>query len=176
MKGIWRFLLFLVVMAATVGALKLLNWVPLSLSGEGLNRYKTVEDARAELRLGKVYLPSYFPQYLRWPPKEVYAQKKPYPMVLMHITGRESDDIVLAIRQSEAGHPDFFKSRIEPVSVTGEENITMKGRPALLVHAVCPGKEPCNSVTWQDGGFTFTVILKDSVKELLRVAESMLAG
>jgi hypothetical protein len=170
-----RLLLFLVVVAAVMVTLKFLNWVPVSMRGEGLSRYRTVDDARAGLKLKKIYLPVYFPQRLKWPPREVYAQKKPFVMVLMHFSGHESDDIVLSIRESEAGHLTFLKSRIEPEAVTGEENITLKGRPAMLVHGICPGKEICNSVTWQDQGYDFTVIMKDSSKELLRLSESMLS-
>jgi hypothetical protein len=170
-----RLLLFMAVMAAVIMTLKLLNWVPVSMRGEGLNRYSTVDDARTTLKLKKIYLPVYFPQYLKWPPREIYAQKKPFAMVLMHFSGRDSDDIVLSIRESESGHLEFLKSRIEPEEVTGEEKITLKGRPAVLVHGICPGKEPCNSVTWRDGGYDFTVIMKDSSKELLRVSESMLS-
>ncbi len=173
--GVKRLVLFLVVVAAVMMILKLLNWIPVSMRGEGLSRYKTVDDARTGLKLKKIYLPAYFPQYLKWPPREVYAQKKPFVVVLMHFSGRDSDDIVLSIREAESGHLEFLKSRIEPEAVTGEENITLKGRPAMLVHGVCPGKEPCNSVTWQDRGYDFTVIMKDSSKELLRVSESMLS-
>ncbi len=173
--GLKRLLLFLVVTGAVIGALKLLNWIPVSMRGEGLSRYRTVDDVRTGLKLKKIYLPVYFPQYLKWPPKEIYAQKKPFVMVLMHFSGRDSGDIVLSIRESESGHPEFLKSRIEPEAVTGEESIMLKGRPALLVHGICTGNEQCNSVTWQDRGYTFNVILKDSSKELLRVSESMLS-
>jgi hypothetical protein len=175
MTALKRFFLFLVVIAAVAGGLKLLNWVPLALQDEGLQRYRTIDDAGSELKLGHIAIPAYFPQYLRWPPAEVYAQRKPFSAVLMHFTGNNSSDIILAIRQAESGHPDTPKLRMEPQTVSGEERISLKGRPALLVQGICPGKQPCNAVTWQDRGFSFTVVLKDSVKELLRVSESMLA-
>jgi hypothetical protein len=174
MTGLKKLLLFLMVVAAVVGALKLLNWVPVALQSEGLQRYRTVDDARTELKIRQIYLPAYFPQYLKWPAIEVFAQKKPFFALLMHFTGIDNSDIVLAIRQCEIGHPDVPKLRIEPETVTGTENITLKGRPAVLVHGICPENDRCNSVTWQDQGFTFTVVLKDSVNELLRVSESML--
>jgi hypothetical protein len=50
----------------------------------------------------------------------------------------------------------------------------MKGRPARLYTAFCPGRRPCAQVVWQEDGFSFTVIGKDSPVELLRIAESML--
>jgi hypothetical protein len=159
---------------ATVLLLKLLNWVPLNIHYEGMKRYKDIEDARTALKLKKVLLPSYFPQYLEWPPAEIFAQKEPFVTVLMHFTRRDNGETVLAIRQSDARQTEPVRTRIDPERIRTEENITIKGRPARLYNAVCPGRRSCTKVVWQEEGYSFTVIGEDSPGELLRLAESML--
>lgn len=174
MKRLGRFLLFGLMIAATVLLLKLLNWVPLNIHYDSMRRYYDIEDVRTALKIRKVFLPSYFPQYLKWPPAEVFAQKEPFAAVLMHFTRRDEKETVLAIRQSDSRYTDPVRTRMDPERIRTKENILMKGRPALLYTGLCPGRRPCTQVAWQEEGFSFTVIGEESPGELLRIAESML--
>ena len=169
-----RYILFGIMIAAIVTMLDLLNWVPTAVQKDAIRQYKTIEDAKSALKLGKLFLPSYFPQYLIWPPSEVYARRKPHKMVLMHFTDYAKKDVILSIMQAESADPHPLKSRIEPVTTKKREAVEVKGRKAELSVALCSDGEPCNSVSWQAEGFTFTIVAKDSVKELLKIAESML--
>lgn len=154
--------------------LNLLNWVPTIFQGEGVRRYKTIEDLKSELKLGKLFLPSYFPQYLIWPPSEIYGRRKPAKMVLMHFTNYDGKDVVLSVMQADSADPRPIKSRIDPVITRKREGILIKGKRGELCLALCAGGEPCNSVTWESEGYTFTIIAKDSVEELRKIAESMI--
>lgn len=174
MKNVGRFVLFFVAIAFVAGALKLLGWVPRSIEPENIRPYSTLEDVGTDLGIRKIFLPSYFPQYLSWPPSEILAQKRPYPLVLMYFKDISTGAVVLAIRQTEGEDADPVKMRIEPYRVTDRQNVTLKGRKALLLVADCEDGRTCNAVTWKEDGNVITVVARDTVKELLRIAGSML--
>jgi hypothetical protein len=169
-----KYLLFGAIVFVTVIVLSLLNWLPSAVQKDGLRRYKSIEDVKSHLKMKDIFMPSYFPQYLIWPPTEIYAQKKPYKLVLMHFTNYERKDIVLSIRQADPADPAPLASRIEPVTIKQRDRTIIKGREGLLSIAQCPGGEPCNSVRWREDGYDVEIVAKDSVKELLKIAESMM--
>ena len=175
MAHLRKYIIFAIMIVALVVMLDLLNWVPTIFQKEGVRKYKTIEDAKAELKLSKLFLPSYFPQYLMWPPSEIYGRRKPAKMVLMHFVNYERKDVVLSLMQAESSDPHPLKSRIEPVKTRKREGILIKGRRGELSLALCAGGEPCNLVTWASEGYTFTIIAKDSVQELLKIAESVIS-
>lgn len=162
-------------LVAAVIMFKLLNWMPLSVGHEDVRRYKTIEDVKTSLKIKEVYLPSYFPQRLKWPASEIYAQISPFSLVLTDFRDRERGDIVLAIRQADVRDPAPLKTRIEPERIKRRESIVIKGRPAQLSIAVCPGGRACASVTWEEKGYIFNIVLRDSKEELLKIAESMIS-
>jgi hypothetical protein len=175
MMQLRKYILFGIMIAVTAALLNLLNWVPTALQKEGVKKYRTIEDVKAALKLNKLFLPSYFPQYLVWPPSEIYGRRKPSKMVLMHFINYDRRDVVLSIMQAESADPRPLRSRIEPDKIKRQEKTIIKGRRGELSLALCPGGEPCNSVTWDAEGYTFTIIAKDSVQELLKIAESMIS-
>jgi hypothetical protein len=175
MARLKKYLLFAVMVAATVFILKLLNWVPLSIESGGIRQYRTIEDVQRDLGIRKVLLPSYFPQHLSWPPSEIYAQNKPYPLVIMYFTDENSGKVVLAISQSGSGNLPGSELRIEPYRTAKEEKIVIKGRNARLYLASCRGGDICNSLTWREGDYFMKVVDSGPVKELIRISESMLS-
>jgi hypothetical protein len=170
-----RYLFFGLIVCVTVVVLSLLNWVPSAIQKEGLRKYKSIEDVKTELNIKKIFLPAYFPHYLVWPPSEIYASGKPYKMILMHFTNYKKTEIVLSIRQAEPAAPSFLQSRIEPVTVKKRDQVVIKGREGMLSIALCAGGEPCNSVAWREDGYNVEIVAKDSVEELLKIAESMVS-
>ncbi len=169
-----KYIVFGIMVAVFAAILNLLNWVPSILQKEGVRKFKTIEDVKGELKLGRLFLPSYFPQYLIWPPSEIYGRKKPAKMVLMHFVNYNKKDVVLSVMQAESSDPHPLRSRIEPVKTRKRESKLIKGRRGDLSLALCSGGEPCNTVTWEEDGYTLTIIAKDSVEELLKIAESMM--
>ena len=167
-----RYFFFGLVIFVTVVVLSLLSWLPSAVQRKGIREYRSIEDVKSELRIKKIFLPAYFPHYLVWPPSEIYAARKPYTIVLMHFTNFQKTDIVLSIRQSELSDHAPLRSRIEPVTVKKREQVVIKGRKCLLSVALCRGGEPCNSVSWDEDGFNVEIVAKDSVEELLKIAES----
>ncbi|MEJ2695424.1 MAG: hypothetical protein P8013_02135 [Candidatus Sulfobium sp.] len=175
MAGLKKYLLFVVMVAAVVFALRLLNWVPLSVEKGTVRKYRTIEDVQRDLGIRKILLPSYFPQRLSWPPSEIFAQSRPYPMIIMYFTDEKTGKIVLAISQTGSGSSEAPALRIEPHRIVKEEKVMLKGREARLYLASCRGGGVCNSLTWQEADYSMKVVDRGPEKELIRISESMLS-
>jgi len=168
-----RTFLFLIVMGVTALGLKLLGSAGVLLQKEGPQKYPSLEEAKKELKLGGVQLPAYFPQYLEWPPFEIIAQEKPFTMILMHFRERGTKNTVLSIQQMDSKFKETLTSRIEPDQIAKKGNILIKERPIVFFHSFCRDGLPCNKVVWEEGGHRFSLVAKDSVEELLKIAGSM---
>lgn len=175
MPRLKMFIGFGIMVTAIVIVLKIFNWIPVAIGNDGVRRYRTIEDAETTLHFKRIFLPAYFPQYLKWPPSEIYAQRKPYNLILMQFTELNKSEIVLSIRQADQNDPSPLKSRLEPVRIDKKEDIDLKGRKASLTLATCEGGVPCNSIEWHDAGYAFKVTAKDSTRQIRKIAESMLA-
>jgi len=154
--------------------LKLLNWIPSSFQKEDIRKYKTVEDVKAKLKISRVYVPAYFPEKIKWPPAEIFAQKKPFLLIMMHFAHMDSKSIALSVYQVDS------KANFEPhrdvLYVKRESSLSVKGREGRLRMAVCRGNERCNSISLEEGKFRLTLIADDTPEQLVKMAESMLPG
>ena len=164
---------FFVTIMVVLLVLKLLNWLPSLLLDEGIKKYGSVDDVRTALKIPKVYIPAYFPEYIKWPPAEIFAQRRPFPLIMMHFTHRDSRSFALSLFQvdSRAGFEPKYKSDI--LYVRKESPVSIKGRPGTLEIAVCSGRERCNRVSWEEGIFRLTIIADDTPEQLLKIAESI---
>lgn len=170
------FAFFILMIALLVVVLELINWIPSIIEKEGLRRYETIEFVRKKLHIEKIYMPSYLPEdlNLRWPPAEIYAQKKPFTMIIMHFYQRDSRDIGLIVHQVDAGANYRPESRIKFTEIKKESRVLIKGREGVLITAICENNSPCNRVSWKEGEFLLTVIGKHSRRDLIRIAMSMI--
>lgn len=164
---------FFATVAVVLLVLKLMNWLPSVLQDEGVKKYKSVDDAKAALKIPHIYLPAYFPEYIAWPPAEIFAQRRPFPMVVVHFSRRDSRGFALSFFQvdSKAVYEPEYKSHILYVKKTSP--VSIKGRTGSLEIAVCSGRERCNRISWVEKGYRITLIADDSPDQLLRMAESM---
>lgn len=165
---------FTLLITFLVVILQLINWVPSIIDKEGLRKYKTIERVKRELRITEIYMPVYLPESLnlKWPPIEIYAQKTPFIMIIMHFQHRDSKDIDLIIHQIDAKadyrpEPKIKFSRIK------ESPVFIKDREGLLTIGICEDNRPCNQVSWREGDFLLVVIGKASQRDLIRIASSM---
>lgn len=160
------------VILAVVVTLKVLNWLP-SFFQEGLLRqYKGVEEVKAALHMKEVYVPAYFPSRLLWPPSRILAQTKPFDAVIMEFTDRDRGDIALMVVQSasERFRPD---RTIEMIRTRERVAYRLKGREALLDIGACRNEEPCCTLSWKEGAYRMTLVMKSVPVDLIQVAESM---
>jgi len=164
---------FLVTIMVVLLVLKLLNWLPSALQKEDIRKYGSVDDVRTALKIPRIYIPAYFPEYIKWPPAEIFAQRRPFPLVMMHFTHRDSMSFALSFFQvdSRAAFEPTYKSDV--LYVRKESQVSIKGRSGNLVIAVCSGRERCNRITWEEGIYRNTLIADDTPEQLIRMAESI---
>ena len=166
---------FALLIGLLVVALELINWAPSIIETESLRKYKTIELVKRKLHIERIYIPAYLPEdlNLKWPPAEIYAQKKPFVMVIMHFQQRDSKELGLIVHQVDARANYRPESKIKLSHIKKESKVLIKDRAGILITATCEDDSPCNQVSWREGNFILTVIGKDSPRDLIRIARSM---
>lgn len=164
---------FVVTIAILVAGLMLTNWLPTVLQEGEMGKYRSIEEVRSKLKMKDIYIPSYIPQSIAWPPSRIMAQTRPFHAVLMEFTHRKSGDVDLAISQvAEKG--SIPERKVALVQVREKTTYPLKGRNALLEVGLCKGEVTCSRVSWNESGYTITVAMKAPPFELLKIAESMI--
>lgn len=167
---------FILLLTLLIVVLELISWVPSIIEKESLRKYKTIEAVRRKLHIEKIYMPAYLPEdlNLKWPPSEIYAQKKPFTMIIMHFQHRDSEDIGLIVHQVDARANYRPESRIKLIQIKKKSEVLIKNKEAVLIIAVCENDIPCNQISWREGDYLLTLISKDSQRDLIRIARSMI--
>jgi len=169
---------FLISTGLVIAVLTALNWLPSLIAPEEFRRYSSLEAAKKSLDLHAVYLPVFLPEHLNLEslPSEVFAQTKPFQLVIMHFRFRNTREIGLAIHQVALGAQHHIDSKIRLNEVSQQNRVSLKGRDALLISALCDNNAPCSQISWTEAGNTLTVTGKISARDLIRVAGSMIPG
>ena len=163
----------MLIVAGVVIALMAMNWLPLMLQKDTLRRYDSIEDVKIELNWKGLLVPSYFPNNITWPPREILAQNKPYPAVFFKFNHADSGDVVLTVSQSAS--PKFSAdSVIKIVQVRERVPYTLKGRSSVLEVGLCEKDEPCSRISWKEGIYSMTITMRSPPFELIKIADSML--
>ena len=173
LKQFHRGFSFLITIAVVLLVLKLLNWLPSVLEHEGLRKYRSVDDVRAVLKIPRVYIPAYFPEHIQWPPAEIFAQRKPFPMIMMHFTHRDSKSFALSLFQVDSRASFELPYKTDILYVRKESPVQIRGRSGTLVIAVCSGRERCNRISWEEGRYRLTLIADDTPEQMIKMAESV---
>ena len=169
----YGFFYFLLTVAAVLVTLKTLNWLPTFLQNDMLRKFDSIEEVRAKLNMRDVYIPSYFPENIAWPPSEILAQAKPYPAVLIIFHALKTRDAALVI--SQAASDGFAENSLIPlVQVTRTVPYDLKNRKALLEVGMCGNAGTCSRLSWIENGYRIKLAMKAPPFELIRIAESML--
>jgi hypothetical protein len=173
-KKIFSYLFFAIIIALIVGGLKLVNWLPLRLQPETLQRYERLDMVRAALKIDKVYTPSYFPQRLAWPPSDILAQKVPFAVIHMEFRDKDTDERLLIISQVDAEVRYLPSHPIKIEKVTERIPYSLKGREAVMVVGACRDGETCSEVSWTEGDYRLLVSMRSSPIDLIKIADSMI--
>ncbi|HSB33265.1 MAG TPA: hypothetical protein VLG39_02295 [Nitrospirota bacterium] len=169
----YGFFYLLITVFAVIAVLKTLNWLPAVLQKDMLSKFGSIEEVRAKLHITDVYMPSYFPESITWPPSEILAQARPYPAVLIIFHDRKTQDAALVI--SQAASDAFADDSLIPIArITRSVPYDVKNRKALLEVGVCANTEPCSRLSWTENGYRIKLAMKAPPFELIRIAESML--
>ncbi|MFL5262759.1 MAG: hypothetical protein ACJ79L_10225 [Anaeromyxobacteraceae bacterium] len=159
------------VLAATVLALAFVDAVPAWLVGEArdVRRVRTVGEAERRLRV-RLVLPSYFPDTLAWPPRQVRFTLAPPGAAALHVDGRDGRPRVLL---AETVAPGPLPERLLPTAAPlSETRVHLGAREATLARVVGEDGEVWNEVAWEQGGRTLLLRSRGSIDELLRMARS----
>jgi hypothetical protein len=164
---------FAVTIAILVGVLMVTNWLPTVLQEGVMKRYSSVEEMKSGLRIKEIYVPSYVPQSVAWPPSRILAQSRPFIAVLMEFADGKTGDVNLVISQV-ADKGSVPENKIALVQTREKTTYPLKGRDALLEVGFCRNDVPCSRISWHEGSYTISVAMKAPPFELLKIADSML--
>ncbi|MDH4163747.1 MAG: hypothetical protein OEW15_13840 [Nitrospirota bacterium] len=170
LKGI---VVFLIMAAILLGALRLLSWIPEAFDTGSFRRFETPEEARSHTKIGQIYLPAFYPQSVTWPPTLIGAQTHPYPAVITEFSGKGREGVYLTITQTALSRRPLA-ARILMASVREKVTYPFKGRKALLEVGVCEDDKQCSKFSWDEGPFAMALIIRSAPTELVRMAESMI--
>ena len=168
--------LFGLTVALVSAVLAVLNWLPSLMQERTMKRFASVDEAKKELRLKGLFLPTYIPEHLNlaWPPAEVYAQTVPFSAFIMHLHYKDRKETGLVIQQTDANAPYQIKPLMKIREETAGSKITIKNRQANLVRALCEGDIPCSEVSWNENGTIITIICACSTQDAIKIASSTL--
>lgn len=164
---------FAVMVAIVLGALRLLSWIPEAVRDGTLQRFDTIEEAKAHLKIRRLYLPAFYPQNVRWPPLLIGGQTAPYPAMITEFSAKDRDGVFLVITQTTRPHQPL-RERITLASLREQVRYPFKGRIALLEVGTCAGGDACSRFSWTEGAFDISLTMKSSPMELVAMAESMI--
>jgi hypothetical protein len=121
-------------------ALKVINWLPRAMQQDAVRRYKSVEEVRSALNMKDIYVPSYFPQQISWPPSSILAQSKPFTAIVMEFTRADKRNTALVISQSE-GRALNVENPIE-IRWSRKRCSTDKRQDSVLTVGLCVNDDP----------------------------------
>jgi len=162
---------------ATGGVLALLvttNRLPLLVQEDFPKQFASLDEAKHSVGLDTVLIPAYFPEGISWPPSFIFAQKRPYKVLVMEFKHTLSGIPTLIVIQSSMSGSVTQYQRIRLAVVKQEIEYGLKGKNARLQIGTCENAMPCSQISWQDRGDSCTVLLISSPFEVIKIAESMI--
>ena len=120
----------------------------------GPRDYASVEAAEASLGF-KIALPSYFPDYLSWPPAEIRGQLLPSPRAEIFFDSTSGESNVLVIYQI-ATDSDSLPVPLPLVkNVLEETPVSIGDSEGVMVSAEGTGGQALSGAYWKSGGVYF---------------------
>ncbi len=138
----------------------------------GVTDYETIEAAQSELGF-KVLLPTYFPNYLAWPPARVQGQTTPVPAIELDFLSSVQQTDTLALLQIISDVEDLSMPVPWVVNVSERMPVTINSIPGQLIIGRDKNGNLLNAVQWRVSGRHFVLVTTKSVRELLLLARSI---
>jgi hypothetical protein len=168
-------LVFVIMIAVLLGMLQVLNWIPAAVQDGAFQKFASIDEVRAHLKINPVYTPVYYPRSVQWPPALIAAQTRPYTAVLTEfMKSDDRNETILIITQTARSHPPLAL-RLGLTEVRETVQYPFKGRVAVLEVGVCRKEEQCSRMVWDEGEFRLSLVMRSSPVELVRIAESIIA-
>jgi hypothetical protein len=171
-KTVIGFLTFGLAVAAIIVLLKIMNVLPLTVQHNTLRQYESIEQVRSMLNIRDIYIPSYFPEEIRWPPSKILAQDKPFQALLMEFKRAGKDEVVLVLSQSRGGTLKSENS-LEPSAIKETVPFLLRDSTVVLTVGECEDRKPCSMITWNEGGYLISASMRSAPFELTKIVASM---
>ena len=156
-------------------SLYVLNKVPLYLQEGKEKSYSSLEDAEYSLGV-RIFLPSYFPDYLIWPPKEIKVIRKPSLVItLAFMSQGESSpsliihEIISNTDEGNGGGLDFMEHKTH----SGEIQVSVGGAKGTLRLGVVEHGSRWTELSWKQGDRMMVLRSNKSVEDLLKISRSI---
>ena len=172
--------MFLMVMVIVL-ALVIANWIPGTFTSGLMSEFSDIKVAQNTLRLKYLYVPTYFPESVSWPPSKVFAQTRPYEAVVLEFKGSEAGEPLLLISQSATRHFNLsalsaLSAKLQMGEVLERSTYEFKGRSGALSAGLCADGGRCSMLSWQEGDVHLDLLMSGGPFELISIAESMVSG
>jgi hypothetical protein len=164
---------FVFIVMILLGVLQILNWIPSAVQEGAFRRFESIDEVRSHLKIHPLLVPVYYPSSVQWPPSLIAAQTRPYTAVVMEFLNSGSGDTGLVITQTALSHQPI-EEKIRFTVVRETVRYAVKGRTALLEVGTCGNGERCSRISWDEGAYRMSVVMKASPVDLVRIAESMI--
>ena len=161
------------VMGATAAVLRAVDALPayLGVAGRGVEGFDSVEAVERRLR-ERLWLPSYFPDSLRWPPAEIRVHAGPLPSVALTFAGSERD-ARLVVFQSFGAFGTPPPQLLPAGRVLQTVTVPLHGAPAALSRVLDRDGRVWHELGWSTGDRRVVLRSRGPVDELLRMGESV---
>ncbi len=164
-----------ILMCVVLISLYILKKVPAYIKESEHKFYSSVEEAEFSLGL-KIFLPSYFPDYLIWPPEEIRVVRKPSLIItLVFISqgdGRPSLVIYEIISNTDESK-GLGVDLMEPNRDSEEIQVSVGGAKGTLELGVVEKGSRWTQLSWRQGDRKIVLRSNGSVEDLLKIARSI---
>jgi len=175
LREMWKIILSItLVMCTIVISLYLLKKVPSYIQETEEKFYSTVEESEYALGL-RIFLPSYFPEYLIWPPSEIKVVRKPYLTISLVFLSRSHSSPSLVIHQiiSDNKNKEVDLDFMEPKRPFQRTQVLVGGAKGTLIVGVGEDGKRWAQLSWRTVDRKIVVIANCSVEDLLKIARSI---
>lgn len=156
-------------------SLYVLKKVPAYIQEREQKSYRTVEEAEYSLGLS-IFLPSYFPDYLIWPPKEIRVVRKPSLIItLVFISGGDGRPslVIHEIISNTDESKGVGVDSMEPNRDSEEIQVSVGGAKGTLELGVVEKGSRWTRLSWRQGDRKIVLRSNGPVEDLLKIARSV---
>ncbi len=172
-REIWKIALSITfVMGMIVASLYLLKMVPSYLQESEEKSYNNIEEAEYTLGL-RVFLPSYFPEYLIWPPSEIKVVRKPSLTISLVFLSRSHRNPSLVLHQIFPSINEVESSLTELKKPLQETKVSVGGVNGTLIIGMGEDGKRWTQLSWKAADRRMVLIANFSVEDLLKIARSI---
>ncbi len=176
LREISKILLSITILISIVSiSLYVLKRVPAYIQEREQRSYSSIEEAEYSLGL-RIFLPSYFPDYLIWPPEEIKVTRKPSLMIKLVFISQGDNRPSLIIHEIISSADEGESTRVdvmEPKTHSGESEVSIGASIGVLELGVVEGGRRWTELTWNLRDRKMVLRSNRSVEDLLKIARSI---